>query len=313
MALISGFNSLLDSIKLVVRQHTFLFEHFENEFRNVVSSCALQDLVCSTIPKKTIHNALISSLESTSRLALEESARLQISDLNTISEQLWNPLTASLIKMLINDVPLRLEKDTSTKKVKKQDKTVSKALPKTVTLPGPVETEKIRSALKAVALTRTRLYENTSHIQCDRDNCGFCRHMFNNVNITRCEGHKRCCASGWYPHVGKPLWSMLKAKHAALVPCKLKPQACKSSELPALQTTTPVAGTSANFEDVEFDDVSSHHSNESVCTVRSTQSVPLATMSWAEDVEDFYLKRKTRRLGGSNSTPGTPLHHSSSS
>lgn len=307
MALFTDFNTLLESVKVVTRNHTFLFEHFERELRDVIASCALQDLVNSTIPKKTILNAIISSLESTSQLALEEAARVQNSDLDSISAQLWNPLVASLVKMLFSG-PVKHEKKVSPTKTK-QRKDVSKAPSRTVTLPSSAEVDKIRSSLKAVALTRTRLYANTGHVTCDRDCCAFCKHMFMNLNLTKCEGHKKCSASGWYPHVGKSLWSMLKAKHAALVPCKLKPQACKSGELPALQSESngPV-GTSDKVEDIEFNDASSTASNESAHTVRSAQSVPSA-FNWADDVESYVTITKKRRHTSSVSAPGTPLHH----
>lgn len=309
MALFSDINSLLESVKVTTRNYSFLFEHFDSNLRDVISSCALQDLVNSTIPRQTISNALISSLESTSQLALEEAARLQKSDLETISAQLWNPLVASLVKMLMVD--LKSEKIISSpKQTNKQRKDVPKVAPKAVKLPAPAEADRIRSSLKAVALTRTRLYANTAHITCERDNCAFCKHLFMNVNITKCEGHKKCSASGWYPHVGKSLWSMLKAKHNALVPCKLRPQACKSSELPALQSEskTGSVGTSEQVEDIEFDDASSTHSQESVCTVRSAQSVP-PILSWADDVEDQFRMVKRKRQPGSASAPGSPLHH----
>lgn len=65
---------------------------------------------------------------------------------------------------------------------------------------------------------------------CTRSECSFCREAVRNVAITRCSGHAPCHASGWYPHIGKLLWEILRRKHdkgqsfePKKSPLKLKP------------------------------------------------------------------------------------------
>lgn len=304
MAQSTELNSVLDTVKRLIGHHTSLYENFEYSFRDVISSCALTDLVNSTIPRKTIHNALQHALESTANLALEQFAITKSPEMKTISEQLWSPLIATMVSVLFTKaVPVKEKKitqDSSSTRVKKTVEPVEK-----IELSAK-EVENIHDKLKSVALTRPRLYGNTSHIQCEKDNCAFCIHMFHNVNLTQCKGHKRCNSSGWYPHVGKPLWSQLKAKHAQAVPCKLRPQKCRPQELPALLAAAVHNGseeTSGSMEP-EIMDESSQMSQES--DTRSVSSQPLlSSASWADSVE--YMVGKKRRIGFI-SAPASPAH-----
>lgn len=297
MALTVNYASIQDALKKIIRQNDFLMQHFERNFRDVISSAPLDALISSKIPSHVIQNALESSLESTALLAQEEYERSSIDIFRTISEQLWNPMVATLLRTALPVVTAGIEKKKSSSSIVKPKKGArSPPSARPVTGITAEEVKTIRSRLTAVALTRPRLYENTPHVKCTIDNCAFCSHMFHTLNITKCEGHKRCSAVGWYPHIGKPLWSQLRTKHEAQVPCRLKPQPCKAHELPSLRAEeTPSQGspsTSAEMDDTMS--VLSDVSDTTVCShTRSVASLP--PMSWADDVEQALRRKKARR------------------
>lgn len=301
MAQSTDLNSVLDTVKRITVKHAYLYTNFEREFRDTISSCNLSDLVNSTIPKLVIHNALRHALMNTADLALEEFAVTKSSDFKTISEQLWSPLIATMISVLFKAVPNPVKKSQGLKS-KTEKKSVDPVEKISV---SENEIEKIHEKLKSVALTRQKLYANTSYIQCDKDNCAFCSHMFHNVNLTQCKGHKRCNSSGWYPHVGKPLWSQLKTKHASAIPCKLRPKECGPQELPALlaKPVQPRSDETVGIREPEIMDESSQMSFESD-TRSICQSLP-DTASWADTVEMTIAKK--RRIGF-QSAPASPAH-----
>lgn len=300
MAHSTELNSVLGTVKSLTEPYTYLYTNFDHVFRDVISSCALTDLVNSTIPKQNIHNALQSALESTANLALDTASETNDPRLRSISDQLWSPLIATLISVLFTRaLPTPAKKSQSSPpiaKVRKPAEPVERI---------HVEVDKIvaiHEKLKSVALTRPRLYCNSSYIACEMDKCAFCSHMFHNVNLTQCKGHKPCNSSGWYPHVGKPLWIQLKSKHAAAIPCKLRPKECGPNELPAL-LATPVlqrSEESAGIRELEIAETSSRISESSV--VSDTQSLP-GHSSWSESVQSYVSKK---RRFETTSAPASP-------
>lgn len=80
---------------------------------------------------------------------------------------------------------------------------------------------------------------------CSRAECTFCRDAVRNVTITKCIGHAPCHASGWYPHVGKLLWEILRRKHDKGLPFEPKktPLQIKSDELEPLMYGITAVGT----------------------------------------------------------------------
>lgn len=182
------------------------------------------------IPKPIVSNCIANALQQASRTANEAGLAQQ-------AIQIWNPLTAALLKDSTPQLPSTsknkdkhsAEKSSFVKnQLKKGPDTVSKSS-------TPVDVTRIHNALKQNIPTYG-LYSNKfhSHISCVKPNCQFCTDMYLNINISRCEGHPQCHSSGYYPHVGKVLWKMIRGRHDREVQCTLKAKGCKDGELPSL-------------------------------------------------------------------------------
>lgn len=212
---------------------------------------------------------------------------------------LWNPITATMFRVIADGLKPLVHAKSSVVQPSASVRT-KESKPKSPPKPvGDVDMEEIRRRIKGVALTKPHLYATPGHpfIKCDKARCRFCQHLFENLNITRCEGHKRCTSVGWYPHVGAPLWQMVRKRHATHDQSTIKPKECKVGEIPALAKavgTSPVS---------PMDDSGSRCStaceNEGSVTPtpsspRSPQSTPKRSLplSWADDVEEYYLSKR---------------------
>jgi len=202
---------------------------FEQTFRENVSSLDLQILASGHIPSNIISNCIASALQKASEEA-------KILALHTEAAQIWNPLTAVLLRESAKSVSIPIKPKLPPSKTKSEHVALVKASD-TVSkdIISPDEIEKIRLALKQNIPT-SGLYNNVfhSHISCVIPNCQFCKDLYHQVNISKCTGHKPCHVSGFYPHVGKTLWKMIKGRHDRKDQCKLKDQNCKKGKLPSI-------------------------------------------------------------------------------
>lgn len=185
--------------------------------------------------------------------------------------------------------------------------------PSDAAVPNTVNVKTVHERLKGLILTKPFPFRNTAHthIKCNVPNCAFCKDLFKQVNLTKCEGHKPCSNTGFYPHVGSALWAMVKSKHAKGVPCKLKSKACKQNELPALEQYKPVGLDPV----VEMDESSTHSyvsdtpsADNGEGSIRSTSKRQWSgsqwsiqtvhgPLNWADDVEDMYHQLKAKKRG----------------
>lgn len=81
----------------------------------------------------------------------------------------------------------------------------------------------------------TGCYSRTPHVKCTSSRCQFCRALVLNLVITKCSEHPGihrdgpCTKSGWFPHVGKPLWGQIKGVHKRGEPYRTPDQPVKFS------------------------------------------------------------------------------------
>lgn len=222
------FKDLLNSVSSVLGLHPELQKHFDRSLRDTLSSSDLVDLLSGTITTKFIKSSFIHSLQSTATLALEMDAR-KSDNLRSVADQLWNPLVATLLKHISLATPTL-----SPPKVAP----VKKSSPAPTELPDANAVEEIRRKLRALKDARKLKFDTAAHahVKCKALNCSFCSVLFSTVHITKCIGHKKCSTVGWYPHVGVPLWRLLRAKHDAGAACQLSNRSCKEWEIPSLNS-----------------------------------------------------------------------------
>lgn len=203
---------------------------FESTFRENVASLDLQILASGSIPHNIISNCIASALQK----AANEANTLALS---TVSAQIWNPLTAILLRESARPVPVPLKSKFASSNTKREKITLAKASDTVSDNISKDDIRKIHLALQQNKPT-SGIYNNSfhSHISCVKPQCQFCMDLFQQVNISKCVGHKPCHASGHYPHVGKTLWKMIKGRHDRGDQCKLKDQICKKGYLPSLLT-----------------------------------------------------------------------------
>lgn len=306
----------IEAIKRIVAQHDFLYKTFEEELRNVIAGSDLLVLITGSISRSVIINSLSASLQKTAEIALtryEDTKELQFF---SIAQQLWNPLVANLLQTLTIDpkeqsVPMTSKHLQPKQVVKKVSRNTLKT---TVLAPTLAATDLLllRDKLKAVALTKPHLYSTSAHthIQCGTVKCEFCTDLFHTVNLTKCEGHKPCCNAGWYPHIGKALWSMVRSNHSKGLACRMTPKACKKTELPCIKI---LEGTAPDCDNMSVTPTNnSRASSVRSVPVRNVKSpiiyprqrlpsesesmVSETTLDWAQSVEDqWHTVHKRKR------------------
>lgn len=266
-----------------------VIQHFEKSFRDYYSSLDIQFLLDGSVPKTKISTLIISSLEGTAQYCLDQYEHNPDSPYRDLSNMLWNPLTAALMKEIVSSKS-DAEKALPPKPLKQ---TKVKAVPSPIAI-SDNDVSNIRTKLKEVSLKRTHLFKTPGHqhVKCDEASCEFCKHVFNNLNITKCEGHKRCSIVGWYPHVGVSLWQMLRKKHASKVTPTLQQKPCRPHEIKAL-AVEDINMDISNFDESEEEEPSIVGSKASTPSNSPWQSP--AKRSWADeslDVEELYLKKR---------------------
>lgn len=283
--------TIQNSIKLTVGEHSFLLRTFEDKVRDILSA-DLSNIFTNSVSYSTLQNSIQSSLEHTSRVALREFEATQNYDFKRIADQLWNPLTATLSKLSM--------KESSTKVKTVHDSKAFKSKSSSIPIPADTDVRSIRERLRSVCMTRPVLYKNDAHrhVRCAEPNCRFCKDVFLRINPTKCVGHRPCHASGFYPHVGTALWSMLRNRHNKGQRCTLPLKPAAAHELPALLEEDALSEHSdvtitTDGEVTELETLSAVMSSPKRRRPSSPQSVYSEPLNWAEDVETY--ARRTAR------------------
>lgn len=220
------YKKLERATKSLLETYPHLLLAYEDNLREAVASQDLQLLLSNSIPNKIWANCIAMSLRHTAELAKSES-------LNNIAEQLWNPIVESLLTMLSKQVSVELTRPLPTKTAVRKPVTLTRSEAPQTTLGEQEVREQLMQKVDEVKFSSAF----HKHIKCGTPSCKFCTDLYKQVHITRCVGHSPCHPSGYYPHVGKPLWNMLKTKHNKQTPCKLKNRPCKPDELPCLDNS----------------------------------------------------------------------------
>lgn len=309
------FKPLLEAVRSIPGQEDTIVTEFENTFRSCVSSVDINLLLTGNIPQNVIHNSLISALQAAADYCLNAYSVTSQLKYRDIAHMLWNPVTATLFKTIAN-VQVTVSSEEKKQQSSQKSSDMKPALPKnqkSKSKPSrdPIDLseqqiEGIRKRLQSVALTRKHLYAMTGghpHVKCNTPDCSFCSTLFNNLNITRCEGHKRCCSTGWYPHIGVPLWNMVRVQHSSGRKNTIRVRPCKPYEIPALQVGSPVKTSPMESiaEETAIEDCTAEDRDyvSPASPAASVASVP--SLRWSESVEEYYLSRK--RLKRSTSVP----------
>lgn len=248
------FHKIFESVSSLTEKDPILSQAFEQSFRESLSSLDMQILLSGPIPVEIFRSILSSSLQYTSTHSLQLFESTSDKRYERLHHQLWNPLVSSLVSSIsassLGNRPFHQQSSTS--KVRAGSITACFAALSLTTS----EEEEIRQKLSDYSQKSNRLYNTKfhAHISCKTDRCRFCYAMFTHVNITKCVGHKPCHRSGYFPHVGTPLWSMIRKKHTS-GSCQFKVKPCQSGEIKALAITsledTPEYDSSISWADEE--------------------------------------------------------------
>lgn len=254
-------------------------------------------LLDGNIPQQIINNLLTTSLESTAQFCLDLFERNSEAKFKSIADMLWNPITACLFKVAASKVTMRKETILSRLPRKAEQRLKPAKLP--VSLPDG-EIASIRHKLNDIKLTRSVLYDTPGHphVKCVTPSCKICQCLFTNLNITKCEGHKRCSKVGWYPHVGPSLWQMIRKKHAENRDVGILPKSCKAHEIPAL-ASVDICRSQTDSDSMQDDVLSNDGSTASYASTLKRNRSPLPDGPWIDDVEAYYLSRIQKKTKSS--------------
>lgn len=222
-------------------------------------------------------------------------------EMKAIADRLWNPMVA-----MFANAALKPASPTIVKKPV-EEKPLGKRTPKALgppIAPG-LDVNQVHQRLRACLQTRPHLYQTPahSHIRCDQRNCSFCLKVFRTINLTKCVGHKACSNTGFYPHVGPALWSMLKRDHHNGTNPRLRVRPPREHELPCLSEEpstgsetmdtvhTPSPSTDSPQRKRTYSSASEEENDQ-----EDDQSLP----SWAVSVESQW-----RRQRASSCPPGS--------
>jgi len=222
------YNKIAKTLSSVTNGNKQILTVFEHTFRENVSSLDLQILASGSIPSNIISNCIASALQ-------KAAAEADTLSLPIVSAQIWNPLTAVLLQDSITK-PQSEKSKTANPKPLLKEKTSSKKTSDNVST--DISTDDVSRIRKALQCTQpaSGIYNNIyhSHISCVKPDCKFCYDLYRQINITKCIGHKPCHNSGYYPHVGKTLWKMIKGRHNRGDKCDIKETKCKPGQILAL-------------------------------------------------------------------------------
>lgn len=289
------FYPLLEALRSISGINDTIIMEFENDFRSNISSVDFKHLTTGSIPSSILHTCITSSLQHTADYCLRRYEATNDLEMFKLAHMIWNPITATLLT--IKNTPVKLP-DKKPRQDKSSDTSSASGTRKAdkrnvMPIDASLDVSDIRRRLNGVVLTKPHLFETPAHrhVQCTKQNCGFCKHLFTHVNITRCEGHKRCTSVGWYPHIGTALWNMVRKRHASNQTCIIKLQDCKVGEIPALAAVDPVTPERRSREPSESMDECTVHSPGSGTAASPKRSFP-TDMRWDEDVSEYYLRKR---------------------
>lgn len=306
------FYNLIPALKSIRDIPETLLEEFEDCYRSTISSVDIKHLTSGIIPKHILSTSLTSTLETVSQSALNMYESTRDPRLLEISAMLWNPLLAAMFKMTSTETPSRSfvraasSESTSPRAPKPKAQTPNRSTPPPPVKMGPAQVDGLRKRLKNIMTSKTSLYATPAHafIKCVKTDCEFCRSLFTTLNITRCEGHKKCCSIGWYPHIGLPLWKMTKKRHDQNLPFNLSMKPCKEHEIPAIGNPAPqdvatdvIPSCGIGSPDYCSDNMA--YDDESPTRPQSPPGVLSSTKrSWSrevDDVEALYLRMRAAK------------------
>lgn len=182
--------------------------------------------------------------------------------------------------------------------------------PKQVAKPKGDKVQAVYNDLMAYLGSDVPMYGRVPYIDCKLTNCSFTRTLFQNVALTKCTGHKKCVASGWFPHVGITLWKSLASKHTHETIFSARSRKLKDNEMPSLAAhIAPVPSSSDMEEDYDSDASTSTVKTASSASrkrpspsrdtagKRSKTTSPIRTRSpaWCDDVDGLDLTCDTQR------------------
>jgi len=292
------FYPLLEALQSIKGINDTIIKEFENDFRSNISSVDFKYLTTGNIPQNILQNCITSSLQHTAEFCLQHYEATGDLEYFKFSHMIWNPIIAKMFSVITVSIPRSVKTSSATVEKKSSDKITSaskrKADPRVVKpVPVEIDEEDIRRRLNGVVLTKPHLFETPAHkhVQCMKQNCGFCKHLFTHINVTRCEGHKRCTSIGWYPHVGPALWQMVRKRHAADLPCIIKIKECNVGEIPALASAVVNGSPEQQSSRASPPMVSEVDYSSSVEANSPKRSYP-TDLRWDEDMSEYYLRKK---------------------
>lgn len=242
------------TVRDILKSHTHELNYFEDTLRSTIASTDIESLLKGNVPIKNIFSSFKHALRTTSEKMESE----------TLSLMLWNPILATTLDTLEQSViSVNHESDRSTKPRTSRDSVLDvksnlkcvKPVSKTITVEHSLDT--IYLDLDRYLARNKAPYKSTKHIQCSRIGCLFCKGMFNGISLTKCESHKPCTPSGWFPHVGRPLWNSLKKKHdperhfvnsPRILKADEKPNRAKSLDKLPMVKSAPLAETGGHVD-----------------------------------------------------------------
>lgn len=311
------------TIRTILKDRPEYLRYFENTFRECISAIDIQLLLKATITNHSLSTSFTTALEKTS-------SHIRASESNSsLADMLWNPLVASTIQLYahsqISDHPPVQEKSVREKTNSKTKKSKASTVSNGQTERPPASN--VYQELGTYLANNPAPYASTQHIRCDTAGCEFCIGMFKGIQLTQCVNHRRCVPSGWFPHVGKPLWSSLRKKHDPQRAFVNTPRSVKSDEMPnvASVTTSDVENTTVmhieSWADEDQDDVLSIVSNDTLAIPpaspepanrveeprpserRSTSANPLARYAVSDEQDDILYRQPAKwpKLGNSTS------------
>lgn len=276
----------------MVGSHTHLLTLFDQRVRDNLINTDIQLLLSNAIPSATRQNAITSALQQVAEHALLTAERESQPEMKEIADKLWNPMVAMLADAAFALPSPKIVKHTV------EDTPIGKKLPKAVgppLAPG-LDVVQVHKRLRACLQTRPHLYQTPAHphIKCETRNCPFCVKLFRTINLTKCAGHKACSTSGFYPHIGVALWSMLKKDHHAGSVPRLRERLPREHELPCLSEDPPTVETSMETHAETSSTRTAQRKRPCYSTIPEEDDMEddENNPSWAESVESYFRRRQ---------------------
>lgn len=286
-------HTVITTVKLVLKDQPDLYSRFEDSIRYIIASDDLHALMSGKISNTTIFHSIRNSLEQLSNDLYER-------DMQHLATMCYNPVTNTLLDIVekqlihISNTDLTLSatnnRQSSSKSPRntrispssspRPTKMKKKPSKDTITKDKEPSIDTIHSQLEAFIVRNPAPYINVEHIKCSILECKFCTGMFRHIKLTKCVDHKPCVQAGWFPHVGRPLWSSLKHKHGQTREFVGHTTTCKTHELPSLGQSIAIS-----VDNIQLDDVDETLSRTAVS---NEYSVSELSDSWSNTVNAEY-------------------------